>query len=314
MLLDSDQLKLFKLIYEHQSLSKAAKKFPISISKASRLLGKIRDTFADELFYHSNQGLYPNKFAEQLYPKVLTLLNDIASLKEGKSFSPANLKRTFVIGCLDIDMVSAFAPLMSKLRKEAPGVKFHFKHYNDEFFTELKKGTVDLVFQHSMETPSGFQRLTLCQDSYVYVPQKNSHFAERARNGEILQESELQKNLIAQPTVPVMNQEQAYLSQFDEDVSNCTFDTRIFTPFFTSVVYFLQGEDTTVVPLQTAVRLTEYVPIEILGRPSNLPEYPYSMIWFEQRGHDAAHQWLRSWLYTEITKTAVDVSDVHHLE
>jgi hypothetical protein len=96
-------------------------------------------------------------------------------------------------------------------------------------------------------------------------------------------------------------------------VSSCPFDTKFFSPFFTSVPYFLNGEETTVIPLQTAVRMSEIMPIEILGRPKELPTYPYTMVWYEPRGKDPAHQWFRSWLLAETEKTLVDVEKVPRL-
>ena len=107
MFLDTDQLRLFKLIYENQSLSEAAGRYPMSVSKASRLLTKMRDTFGGELFFRSNQGLFPTQLANELYPKVLTIIKDIESLQENAAFSPRSFRiirifssSAFVWGCI----------------------------------------------------------------------------------------------------------------------------------------------------------------------------------------------------------------------
>ena len=313
MFLDTDQLRLFKLIYENQSLSEAAGRYPMSVSKASRLLTKMRDTFGGELFFRSNQGLFPTQLANELYPKVLTIIKDIESLQENAAFSPGTLERTFVIGCLDIDIIAVFAPLLPKLKEVAPGVKIHFKNYSYDFYTHLRQGSLDFVFYPLSDVFAGFKKQALTRGSFVYVARVDSLLATRARRGERLKEKELQTNLVVQPTVPVRNEENTYLGIFSEDVSSCPFDTKFFSPFFTSVPYFLNGEETTVIPLQTAVRMSEIMPIEILGRPKELPTYPYTMVWYEPRGKDPAHQWFRSWLLAETEKTLVDVEKVPRL-
>ena len=86
MFLDTDQLRLFKLIYENQSLSEAAGRYPMSVSKASRLLTKMRDTFGGELFFRSNQGLFPTQLANELYPKVLTIIKILSRFKKTQLF------------------------------------------------------------------------------------------------------------------------------------------------------------------------------------------------------------------------------------
>ena len=313
MFLDTDQLKLFKLIYENQSLTEAAKRYPMSVSKASRLLGKMRNTFGGELFFRSNQGLYPTLLANDLYPKIVTVLQDIAFLDEDKIFSPQSLKRTFVIGCLDIDLIAIFAPLIPKLQEISPGVKIHFKNYSLDFYTQLRQGSMDFVFYPLSDVYPGFKKNDLTRDSFVYVARVDSKFAARTRKGEKLSEAEVQRNLIVQPTVPVLNEENTYLGQYSEDISTCPFDTKFFSPFFSSVVFFLKGEQTTVLPLQTAIRMTEFMPIEILGRPKDLPTYPYTMVWYEPRGKDPAHQWFRSWLLSESQKVTVAVEKVPRL-
>ncbi len=314
MILDTEQLKLFKLIYETQSLSEAAKLYPMSVSKASRTLTKLRNVFGKELFFRSKLGLFPTEQANVLYPKVITVLKDVSSLQELDSFSPGNLKRTFVIGCLDVDIIAIFAPLLQELREIAPGVKIQFRNYNHDFYASLKRGDMDFVVHPITNVFVGYKKETLCEDSIVYCARNDSEFATRVRRGEILKEEELQKHLIVQPTVPIQSAENTYLAQFEGDVSTCPFPTKFFTPFFTSVVFFLRREDITVIPLQTAVRLTEYVPIEILGRPKTLPRYMHTMIWDEQRGNsDPAHQWLRSWIFAETLLNTVSVDDVPQL-
>ena len=94
--MDTTQLKLFKLIYETRSLTEAAKRFPMSLSKASRTLSSLRDALGDELFLRSENKLFPTQFAVEQYPKILKLLKDFADIGSRNQFTPEQCSAIFL--------------------------------------------------------------------------------------------------------------------------------------------------------------------------------------------------------------------------
>lgn len=59
MIVNADELKLFRTIYETESLSEAAARLQLSLSKASRQLASLRKTFGDKLFVRCDHRMCP---------------------------------------------------------------------------------------------------------------------------------------------------------------------------------------------------------------------------------------------------------------
>lgn len=66
-----DALRFFLKLYELQNLSEAAVACGISPSTASRMLGKLREQFGDELFHRYAHGMTPSVRSHALYEPML---------------------------------------------------------------------------------------------------------------------------------------------------------------------------------------------------------------------------------------------------
>ena len=111
MIVNADELKLFRTIYETESLSEAAARLQLSLSKASRQLASLRKTFGDKLFVRCDHRMCPTLRARSLLPKVDALLSGFEALEDPGVFSVEQLRHVFRIAGLDNALLSYFGPM-----------------------------------------------------------------------------------------------------------------------------------------------------------------------------------------------------------
>ena len=87
-------------------------------------------------------------------------------------------------------------------------------------------------------------------------------------------------------------------------MESSAFPASVWTPFFATVPFLLEGDETTFIPFQEARFLQRFLPLSILGRPSSLKPYETMMLWSEQSDGTPCHQWLRSYLFNAIRQGA----------
>lgn len=310
MIINSEELHLFKTLYETQSLSETAQRLNISLSKASRGLSSLRHTFEDRLFMRCDNRMCPTMRARELQPKILELIRGFSSLDQAGGFAVENIQRVFSIGGLDNALLSFIGPAIPALSERAPGVRLNFRTMSPNLYADLRQGNLDLAVYATRESFSGFSRLALCEDAYVYVARSTSLLARRAAAGEILSEREIRSRMRIQITLPKASADDCGLIPVIDQIQNPKNAPVLSAPYFVTVPLLLGEEDTTCIPFQTAHVLSKTAGLTVLGRPKGGMVYEPSFIWAQFVDHEPAHQWLRSFLYEEIRRHLADLGSV----
>ncbi len=202
MIVNADELKLFRTIYETESLSEAAARLQLSLSKASRQLASLRKTFGDKLFVRCDHRMCPTLRARSLLPKVDALLSGFEALEDPGVFSVEQLRHVFRIAGLDNALLSYFGPVLGALGRHAPGVRLNFHSISSNFYAELHQGRIDLAIYATQESFPTFRRLAICEDAYVYVARGTSELARRVLSGQVLTEREVRARQSVQIALP----------------------------------------------------------------------------------------------------------------
>lgn len=202
MIVNADELKLFRTIYETESLSEAAARLQLSLPKASRQLASLRKTFGDKLFVRCDHRMCPTLRARSLLPKVDALLSGFEALEYPGVFSVEQLRHVFRIAGLDNALLSYFGPVLDALGRHAPGVRLNFHSISSNFYAELHQGRIDLAVYATQESFPTFRRLAICEDAYVYVARGTSELARRVLSGQVLTEREVRARQSVQIALP----------------------------------------------------------------------------------------------------------------
>lgn len=311
MIVNADELKLFRTIYETESLSEAAARLQLSLPKASRQLASLRKTFRRR----DTQAPRSRSEARPLWAG--------ASAREawdtcgGRTSRRAcrrrveQLRHVFRIAGLDNALLSYFGPVLDALGRHAPGVRLNFHSISSNFYAELHQGRIDLAVYATQESFPTFRRLAICEDAYVYVARGTSELARRVLSGQVLTEREVRARQSVQIALPKASADDCGLIPVIEslDASGQALPV-LSAPYFVTVPLLLGAEDTTCIPFQTAHALCRTTDLCILGRSKKSSVFTPSFIWSDRVDGDPAHQWLRSFLFSEMRQHLGDLRAV----
>jgi len=142
---DLNLLVTLDVLLAEGSVAAAARRLRLSPSAMSRALARLRATTDDPLLVRAGRGLVPTPRALELRDRVGRIVEDgEALLRPAQVLDPKRLARTFTLRTSD-GFVENFGPaLMSRIGKEAPGVRLRFVSKADKDSGRLRDASVDL--------------------------------------------------------------------------------------------------------------------------------------------------------------------------
>ncbi|HET9617454.1 MAG TPA: LysR family transcriptional regulator [Pseudolabrys sp.] len=142
---DLNLLVTLDVLLAEGSVAAAARRLRLSPSAMSRALARLRATTGDPLLVRAGRGLVPTPRALELRGRVGQIVEDgEALLRPTQALDPKRFVRTFTLRTSD-GFVENFGPaLMSRIGKEAPGVRLRFVAKADKDSAPLRDASVDL--------------------------------------------------------------------------------------------------------------------------------------------------------------------------
>ena len=142
---DLNLLATLDVLLTEGSVARAARRLRLSPSAMSRALARLRGATGDPLLVRAGRGLVPTPRALELRDRVGQLVKDgEAVLRPAETLDLKRLARTFTLRTRD-GFVENFGPaLLTRIGKEAPGVRLCFVQKRDKDSTPLRDGSVDL--------------------------------------------------------------------------------------------------------------------------------------------------------------------------
>jgi len=95
--IDLNLLRIFDILYDERSVTRAAAHLFFTQSAVSHALARLREVLGDPLFLRIPSGLQPTERAQQLAPRLRVALAEIRSAVAPPMFDPAKTRQHFVI-------------------------------------------------------------------------------------------------------------------------------------------------------------------------------------------------------------------------
>jgi DNA-binding transcriptional LysR family regulator len=153
MQLDLNLLSALDALLEEGSVGGAAKRMHVTSPAMSRTLGRIRDLTGDEIFVRTGRHMTPTSFALAVRDEVhAVVLRAQAVLAQRDALDLSQLERVFTIQCHDAIASALGAPLLTRMREEAPRITLRLLAEAPTDTSDLRQGNVDL--QIGATTPS----------------------------------------------------------------------------------------------------------------------------------------------------------------
>lgn len=284
---DLNLLVTLDVLLAEGSVARAAKRLRLSPSAMSRALARLRETTGDPLLVRAGRGLVPTPRALELRERVSQLVEGgEAVLRPAEKLDLKQLIRTFTLRTSE-GFVENFGPaLLTRVGKEAPGVRLCFVQKPNKDSTPLREGTVDLETGVVEKTTSPEVRAqALFRDRFVGV----------VRKGHPLSKGRI---------TPARYAAGRHICVSRHGLDNGPIDEAL-EPFGLErgIVVAIVGGFATALALARRSDLIASVPERHTGNlrigmhsfplPVSTPAFTVSLLWHPRLDADPAHRWLR---------------------
>ncbi|WP_349259365.1 LysR family transcriptional regulator [Oligoflexus sp.] len=286
---DLNLLVTLDVLLAEGNVARAAQRLRLSPSAMSRALARLRETTGDPLLVRAGRGLVPTPRALELRERVSQLVVDTeAVLRPAEKLNLMKLQRTFTLRTGD-GFIENFGPeLISRVNKEAPGVKLRFLLKPDKEIAPLRDGTVDLetgVVDKTIGPELHTQ--ALFRDSFVGV----------VRLGHPLSKGAMTPVRFASGQHIFVSRRGTDRGQMDDALKMLGLErniTTIVTGFSAAVALVRGTELIASVPERHTRNLR--MGVHSFPLPVAVPDITVSMLWHPRLHADPAHRWLRGCL------------------
>lgn len=284
--LNLNLLRSLAQILEHRNLTQAAIDLRLTQSAISRQLSQLREHFNDPLLIRQGNDYLLTVRAQQLKPKIKSLLDQIDHLRHESVFDPALCQRRFTFASTDYVANFIFPDLIGSLNQQAPQIDLQFKTWEPNWIGQL--GTLPIDFAATMinHVPDNLYGAHLGEDDPVFLVRS---FHPISANSEL-------DDWLAYPFVKISigGDKDSF---FDIELNRLHKKRRIGfeVPFYNSAFEVVSRTDfVLVLPRHIALKACEIFSLQCFDIPlERLPKHRYYLLWHSVHHHDIAHRWLR---------------------
>jgi len=269
------------------SVARSARRLRLSPSAMSRALARLRDTTGDPLLVRAGRGLVPTPRALELRERVGQLVQEAeAVLRPVNPPDLTQLTRTFTVRTSEGFVENFGAPLIARVRREAPRARVRFVAKLGEDGDALRDGTVDLETGVVTRThnPELLGQL-LFHDRFVAV----------VRSGHPLSKGRMTSARYAAGEHIGVLRRGSEKGRIDDALAALGLERTIVTSVggFSTAIALARGSDliATVPERHTGNLRTGMHGFPL---PFAVSQLTVSMLWHPRMQADAAHRWLRA--------------------
>ncbi|MEO5759955.1 MAG: LysR family transcriptional regulator [Mesorhizobium sp.] len=159
---DLNLLRALEALLSEGQVSAAARRLNLSQPATSAALARLRAALGDPLLVRSGNRMLLTALAEEILPKISTLLAGIeTALNPPRAFYPSTSERTFRILANDYAAEVLLSALVERLRRSWPGLTLEILPLDENFGERLAAVDYDLAIrdQWSMRTARHIETL-----------------------------------------------------------------------------------------------------------------------------------------------------------
>ena len=284
-------------LLQERNVSGAALVLHVSQSALSRQLAQLRDYFADPLLVRVGNGYVLTPKAEQLLPRVQTLVNQFQDLRQSEVFDPSQCQRRFRFAATDYVANFIFPEIMPLLQQQAPLMDIEFHQWQSPSLHTMASNQIELATTMLPMLPERLHGVHLGSDRPTLL-MSSAHPLLAVVETKLSVQSMLDYSFVHLSAGGDKD------SFFDQWLCAQGHQRRIAyqVPFFSAAFKVLEcTQYLLVVPEHIAYNACQQYNLQQCALPlSNLPQHDYFLFWHEMHDADAGHTWLRELLATTI--------------
>jgi DNA-binding transcriptional LysR family regulator len=287
--IDLNLLIVFDALMQERNVTRAGQRVGLSQPATSAALSRLRYLFEDELLVKTSSGMEPTPKALQLAETLRSPLLQIqVALTEQDQFIPETSDRIFRLGMSDYAELVLLPELMQQLSQQAPHIQIQVRATDrQEALSLLDEDHIDLAIGFYPHCASWQQQQVLFEEEFVCVCRQN--------HAAVQQSLTLEQYLNAAHLLVSLREDRT--GRIDQILANQNLQRRIALtiPHFLLAGFILARTDLlAALPKRLAQVWTEFLPLQLLPLPMQVPGFALSMLWHSKNHNEAGHQWLRS--------------------
>lgn len=299
MRLDNFDLNLliaFELLLEERNVTRAAQRANITQSAMSAALARLRQTMNDELLVPHGRRMIATPHAVALAPMVTEAVRNLRVLiSSATAFDPASSDRRFEIAASDYISTVLLAPLLPKLKREAPGIELNIQLPTRDSSDLLDDGKLDFQITPAQFLGPDHPSELLFEERHVVVGwQENPVFA-----GEMNPDAFHSCGHVAVRIAGVATFADKHFMNIDDRRR-----IEVTAPSFSIVPWLLPGTNLLALMHERLARVfAPLLPLEIRSAPIEIPMMREMIQYHSARSTDAGMQWLKARMLKEVAES-----------
>jgi DNA-binding transcriptional LysR family regulator len=167
--LDLNLLRVFDVLLEERSVTRAGARLGLTQSAVSHALNRLRYVLNDELFARGPSGMQPTPRALEMGPQVHAALNQLQQALAPSDFDPATSERRFALVAGAYACAVLAPPLVGQLATDAPRAELVVAQYTPDVLDRMDARRVDFLVGGLVGAPERFARETIATEGLAWV-------------------------------------------------------------------------------------------------------------------------------------------------
>jgi DNA-binding transcriptional LysR family regulator len=315
---DLNLFRVFDVVMQQRSVSRAAKALSVTPSAISHSLSRLRDAIDDELFVLGVSGMQPTPRAVELASDIRKGLQNFHSALMTKPFVPARAIRTFRIAASDYVSTLVLPRLIQRLAETAPNIDLRiFPLSRLDAVHQLEGDRLDLLIGWFGGLPDTVHRSSLYKEQEAMVV-RAGHPLTKAR---ITKQRLFQfPHVVVEMTGTEENEQDGFMDdegvlrrvwierallEFQDKNLSLAGRAAVCVPYFAAVIPILEMTDmVATLPRRLAFRLAQRDSIVLLKLPYKPITVEVEMVWHERVVRDPGFRWIREVLASSAAEFA----------
>lgn len=299
--LDLNLLRVFDVLMELRSVTRAAERLHLTQSAVSHALGRLRRALSDPLFLRSPEGLQPTARAEEMAQSVRDGLLQLQGVFSPPLFDPAQATRRFTVAASAYFCMLLIPRLIERTRREAPLVSLRILPVTETLGRLLDRGVVDLALGSPADVPARFVEEPLFDEGMVWIAAAGNPAANQPFDPERIASHPRVVIAVSRPFESphglagdephqrvLMSQSLEWAAAAPGQEAMTVYDSQ------TAVSVVARTDLVALVPERVAIRAQAHEPIVVLNSAEVGTPFGLSMLWHSRRRADAGLAWLRA--------------------
>jgi len=291
---DLNLLPALAVLLEERSISRAAARHHLSQPAMSRVLQRLRETFADELLVRTAHGYELTARARRLQQDLQSVLPEVDRMLRGEIFNPLSAEDTFRVCGPDSASILIASRLPGRLKALAPGTQLELVAWHDKAFEDLTHGRVDVLLWAN-QVPQPLLVRELLEDDIICVVCERHPIGNRPLTKEAYLRYPHVLLTLFNPWGSIVDRVLA------KNMQRRRIGLRV--PYFGAAVLAVPGTDLiATLPRRSAEIYARSARVRLNPMPFKVPRLRYLIAWHPSTNEEPALVWFRAQLVDIFTK------------